>query len=337
MDKVICSLETYRKLDATDILSRARKSVDGLETVFLYKSISGGKPEEILKSIKGSKGKEMEEDRADILELERKLEEESWVTWINPFVIEHPFLIGRMVFGSDLEKFAQFGFSSKRDLAKAITVYCASERYGINNTYCKYIWRTRNYRNEISLCDHGDFSVEQIDISSQQNTVILTNPPEEGFGIVQDWSPFLVYALKYAEAIGRKDIPEIINWRDFAGKIRASNPWGSKIPDKSAELDLATENLFLRGLIPIQHPLFTGGNSVVAPSINEDRLEILQENNSGDISIFNGKIKMKRIITYFPEDIPHLLNANYKLFARSVNAMVQIMDYFNSKSSTITD
>ncbi len=333
MKAAICSNQGYDKLERADILSRARKIEDGLSILLLYRSIWEGLPEKTLQDIKSSKSELLEEDRKDVSALEKKMNEQDLITDIRPFVFEHPYLIARMVFGSDMEKFASYGFGSKMALASAISTYCIAERDTIKQTPHEYSWRNNNYRNVVSLTTHGDMDVTQIKILGNPGEDVIIDPQYYGFGLQQDWSPFLASALKYAEAIGKKDIPQIRNWREFARQIRKHNFWGTKIPEESKDDDyFDAEIIFTRGLYPSNSPIFI--NDHVAASLKDNRLEMLRESADGKVLLYDGRLKMNVCATYFPDDLPHLLNANYQLFARSVDSMAKLMDYFNNQTST---
>jgi len=333
MKAAICSNQGYDKLERADILSRARKIEDGLSILLLYRSIWEGLPEKTLQDIKSSKSELLEEDRKDVSALEKKMNASDLIKDIRPFVFEHPFLIAHMVFGSDLERFASHGFKSKRGLASAVAAYCIAEKDSIKADPREYNWRNDTYRNRVSLTTHGDMGVMQINISSKEGKDVIIDPEDNGFGLQQDWSPFLASTLKYAEAIGKKDIPQIKNWRDFAREIRKHNFWGTQIPEESNDNDYFDAQMLLeRGLYPLDAPIFI--NDHVAASLKENRLEILRESADGKVLLYDGRLKMNVCATYFPDDLPHLLNANYQLFARSVDSMAKLMDYFNNQTST---
>lgn len=335
MDEVICSRQGYEKLEAVQIAERTRKVREGLNTVFLYKSIWRDAPAEVASWTRNTLvDRRWEEDRTDLQDLDRELDKEPNLTQIEPFVFNHPLLVARMIVQNDLDQFAKYGFGSKRDFAKAIVTYCISERRPIQGDKRCVSWRNERYQNRVDLIDHGDLNVRQTDITGKLGEDIIINPQTQGFGIQQDWSPFLVSVLKYAERIGQKNIPEIRNWRDLAKKVRTTNPWGTDIPDPETDSpDVSVELLFSTGLAPLEYPLRL--NDRVVASLGDGNLELLRENPKGEVELFGGRLKGSRIITYFPTDIPNLLRANYQLFARSVSSMAQLMDYFNSKETTI--
>ncbi len=332
MDTIICSSRTYDLLNASSILSRAQQVADGLQTLFLHRSIWEGVPERELQEIKAFSSPALQEDREDARLLEKAVEAEHHLICMEPFVFDHPFLVARMVFGDDLEQYHAYGFSSKRNFAKAIAAYCISERAQIEKSKQEYSWVNASYKNKVTLHTHGDLGVTQTDIRGKAEE-ILVNPPCEGFGVKQDSSPFLVAVLKYAENLGSKELPLIQDWRSFARQVRTSNVWGTTIPEKAKEESFEAQMLFMRGLYPLEAPLFiTEG---VVASLNKNRLEMLCEDDQGPVVLWNGKLKMRSFLSYTLEDLSHLLLANYQLFARSTHDLAGVMDYFNDHESTI--
>ena len=330
-DTVICSNKTYDLLNVASILNRTQKVAEGLQTLFLYRSIWEGLPEQTLKEMKSFSSLPLREERKDALNLEKAVGAEQHLLRMEPFAFEHPFLVARMVSGKDLEQFHSYGFSSKRNFAKGVAAYCISERAQIAGDKQEYSWINTSYKNKITLCSHGDLGVTQIDIRGKAEEILI-NPPKEGFGLKQDWSPFLVAILKYAEAMRKKNIPLIQNWRETARKVRTSNACGTTIPERAKEESFEAETLFTQGLYPLEAPLFI--TSDIVASLNENRLEMLCKDENGSVNLWNGKLKMRPFLTYFPHDLHHLLTANYQLFARSTKDMAGIMDYFNSRKST---
>src|SRR3989338_4577614 len=197
--KIECSNSAYEKLQALGIEKRTNKVKKDLRQIFLYKTIWDGKEKKILKEIKRNKKQEfeLEEEEKDILSLEAKLEAEDFVAQIDNFVIEHPYLVAKVVLGEDLNNFVQYGFSSKLNLASAINAYCIGERDIINNNKSTYIWRSGEYKNKVNLMDHGDLHVSQTEVLGIEESGVLIDPKKSGFGLQQDWSVFLISVLKY--------------------------------------------------------------------------------------------------------------------------------------------
>jgi len=325
-ERPVCTERTYDLLDKANILSIAQNSRDGLKTLFLYRTVWEGAPKQTLEELKSSKDATLSEDLKDALDLEQKLDSGT-IFDINPVVFEHPFLVARMVLGKELDNFGNYGFNSKKDFATAVATYCMEEKDHIDKDIKRYCWRNKNFRNFVDLSTHGDLHVSQTDLSDTTGKIVLTDPTREGFGIKQDWSPFLVSVLKYSQLIGKQEIPEIKNWRETAVPIRTSNFWGSKIPDRSDDLAFGLEGMFDRGIGPSDAPLFINDNTI--SYFRDGNLEFLREHKEGDIELYQGRLKMKKFMTFTPDDLTHLLKANYKLYARSVSDMAQIMDHFN--------
>lgn len=331
-----CSNSAYEKLQVLGIQQRTKLVKEELTQIFLYRTIWAGEANKILEATKRAKqsGAVLNEEKKDILSLEAELEADSFILRIDPFVIKHPFLVAKIVLGKDLGKFSQYSFSSKKNLASAINAYCIGERKAINDDKESYVWRQRENKNNICLVDHGDLSVSQIDVSKKEESGVLIDPPSSGFGLQQDWSPFLISVLKYAQSIGKRDIPEIKDWQELVRTLRTSNPWGNDYSKDftKTELHLAAQfNDDLSGAG--NNNLVLWINDRVLPHFNDGALDILRLDEKGDleISLYKRPAKCQRIAHYIPEDIPHLLKANYQLYARSVNDMAKIMHQFNIK------
>jgi len=322
-----CSNDAYYKLQAIGIEERTKRVKEELTQIFLYKTIWDGEANIILEQARTAKPSE---EQQDILALEEKLDD--FVFQINPYVIEHPFLVAKVVLGDDLDKFSQYGFSSKKNLASAINAYCIGEKKTINDDKRSYIWRQGKYKNSVNLIDHGDMHANQKNLSKIEESGVLIDPPGSGFGLQQDWSPFLISILKYAQAIGKKDIPEIKDWQEMIRELRQSNPWGNTYSEKftKTKFDLTIQyDHDLSGAKDINLKLWI--NKSVLPYFNKGALDILKNTEDGDLKIrlYTQHEKFKRIAHYIPEDIPHLLKANYQLYARSVDDLANIMYWFN--------
>jgi hypothetical protein len=321
----------YQKLQKIGILERARKVEEDLTDIFLFRTIWDGKAEQIVEE---SRKAEPNEESQDILSLESELEAELNVLQMDPHVIKHPFLVAKVVLGDDLENFSQYGFSSKKDLASAVTAYCIGEMEIIKNDTRVYIWRQGIHKNKINLIDHGDLSVSQTNVSNENESGILVNPPTSGYGIQQDWSPLLITTLRYAQAIGKSDLPEIKKWQELIKELRTHNSWGNGYSDytgKESHLNFqfgcelagtGDKNLKLQI-----------GSTVPYYNKKESTLNILKESESGEVVVkyFGGEKKFEIICCYIPDDLPHLLKANYQLYARNVDDMAKIMYHFNEE------
>lgn len=331
-----CSNQTYERLQSLQIEKRARLVREDLKQIFLHRTIWQGKSNQILKDARTVKqsGALLTEEQKDILSLESRLEKEDFVSQMEPFAIEHPFLVAKIILGDDLDKFSQYGFNSKKNLAGAITAYCIGERDIIEGYKRNYIWRQGDYKNKVELIDHGDLFVNQKDVSGKEDSGVLIEPLTSGFGLEQDWSPFLISVLKYAKAIGKNNMSEIKNWQELIRELRTSNPWGIDYSDDFTEYAMHLNMQFNDELLGIgKNCSRLWINQSVLPYFNEGALDFLRRSKNGEleIQVFHEPENFDRIAHYIPEDIPHLLKANYQLYARSVDDMAKIMYWFNKE------
>jgi hypothetical protein len=325
---VICSSKTYDRLENAGIVQKSHDTKAELNSIILFRTIGDGLARQTLELLKSTRELELSDEKTDALELEELLED-PFCFDVKPHVFAHPYLIARMVFKDELQNYKHYGFNSKIDFARAIATYCITENRVIQSDTKLKSWRNHDYRNQVRLCDHGDLSVIQTNIQSRNNEDIIENPESYGFGINNDWSLFLITVLKYAEALGKKDIPEIKNWRDFAESVRRHNPWnGNTILESAEKYDSRIPRLFSSSLNPNSDPLFITQKKVAR--FNDYNLEILTIDPTGNISICQGNYMANRTLIYYPSDLVPLLLANYQLFARSTNDMAQILNYFNS-------
>jgi hypothetical protein len=323
-----CSNIDYNKLQAIGIEERTKQVKEELSDIFLHKMIWDGKVNLILENARQS----LDEEQEDILSLEAEIEAElespGYIAQMDPFVIKHPFLVAQLVLGDDLDNFSQYGYSSRKDLANAVSAYCIGERKVIQKNREVYIWRQREYKNTVTLMDHGDMNVSQVNV---EGSGVLMDPPRSGYGLKQDWSSFLIPILRYAQAIGEKDIPEIKNWQELIKELRR-NTWGDDFSDFTEE-ELSLTMLYGRELSGTSDGnLKLWINSSILPHLNGRNLDILRTSETGDVEvpIFGHPQKFQKIANYVPEDIPHLVKANYQLYARSVNDIAKVMYWFNN-------
>ncbi len=330
-----CSNSAYERLHAAGILKKARLAKKDLQLIFLHRTVWEGKADKIIEEAKTAKqaGDSLTEEQQDILSLELKLQAEDFILRMVPFIVQHPFLVAKIVLGNDLDKFSQYGFNSKKNLAYAVTAYCIGEEKLINEYKRSYVWRRREYKNKVELIDHGDLSVIQTDVSENEDSGVLLEPPTSGFGREQDWSPFLYSILRYAQAIGKQNSPEIREWRDIIKELRTSNPWGNEYSKNLAETELHLKQLFTTDLFGTGNNTRVWINDNVLPCFREGALDFLRRSENGDleITVYTKPEKYYVAAHYLSEDIPHLLKANYQLYARNVDDLAEIMHWFNKK------
>jgi len=96
--------------------------------------------------------------------------------------------------------------------------------------------------------------------------------------------------------------------------------------------------VFQKGMMLKQFPLsiYSQFKNSYYPFFENGKLFYLMENESGNISmeslshVYEDK-RFSKILEYNEEDLPHILIASYKYFARDRSKMYRIMDYFNLK------
>src|SRR3989338_2760522 len=118
-------------------------------------------------------------------------------------------------------------FLGKIVLEESISAFCIGEREIFSSSRTEDFWRTGNLKKCISLNTHGDLYASQTNVfgkSRIENTLFgdveifekyKEDAESSGISAHQDWSEFLLAALKYAQFIGKKEILEIKNWKNF--------------------------------------------------------------------------------------------------------------------------
>jgi len=273
-------------------------------------------------------------------------------------LIKYPAFLGKIVLGEEIHNYEKFGFSSQKSLEESISAFCIGEQEIFYFSRTKDFWRTGNLKKGISLNSHGDLYAYQINVfgkSRIENTlfgdvevfeIYKEDAESSGISAHQDWSEFLLAALKYAQFLGKKEIPEIKNWKDFleslgGGRGTATSEAMSETNFSEGELGMLMETPILRDNIKLEgFPLaiYSKFNSFSYPYISENKLFYLIENESGNISLekFSHIYKDKnfsKVLEYSEEDLIPILSATYKYFARDRSKMTKILDYFNSKNN----
>lgn len=262
----------------------------------------------------------------------------------------NPVVIPYLTFGDGVFDYAQKGFSSRRDLERAITGFCLGERRSFWRND-EWVWRNDGTKNVITRNEHGDMYVCQFNCSGKyEKTNGLFGEIEEfdtmnvedsvGIGAYQDWSGFLVSLLRFAEKVGMRDIPEIVKWEETLESIgggrggcytvgRGSH-WGidwlmrSELICKGKDM----ENLPI-GICPGPQrdsymPYYEDGNLTYV-------IESEDGEDFGRNERFLKDVKLERRVSYNSDDIPEALKATYKYFARDRSLIPIIMDSFNSE------
>jgi len=284
----------------------------------------------------------------EMLEFDEIFEKEDFVFEIGSFLIKYPGFLASLVLGEKISNFEKFGFPSRRSLEESITSFCIGEKHVVGWEDRSYFWRNGDVKNEISSNEHGDFYASQTDVSGEdyvkkekdlfgKRESRIFSTIRETCNIIairahQDWTMFLVSILNYAKQIGKKEMYEIVKWQEvlkeigFVGTNTAEAFGGSKLNDYLME----RPNLIHGGNLEM-FPIFIGEDFI--PYIKDDKLMYIKENKNGEISLdfterFFEKARFSKVNEYFPEDLPHMLKATYKLFARDRTLLPQIMNSF---------
>lgn len=289
----------------------------------------------------------------EVLKLEAELikKENGWrirTEELEELLMTYPTLFAKIVLQDDVEKFEQYGFSSRKSLEETIASFCVGEKEtlrGWNDT--NYIWRQGNSKNVISLNMHGDLYAGQADISGVEKTertlfgeevIFDTSKLTEWNGISshQEWSQFLIATLRYAQAIGKEKIPEIINWRQVLAEVgqvgtnTAEAIFGHGSMDQIPflmEQQLLSEEDTRALLIRI----WASNEHEFLPCIKDKELLYLAQDQSGEIRLNHSLLKDRKYairIIYKENDLPHILKATYRFFARDKSLLPKIMDAF---------
>ncbi len=270
-------------------------------------------------------------------------------------LMNNPSLLAFAVLGEEVLGFQKFGFPSRRSLEESITSFCIGERHLLYMD-SDYIWRNGKFKNTISNSNHGDLYFGQVDISGKDAKVQTLFGFEEEFDAFKKtensiknanahhdcWGNFLAATLKYAEAIGKIDIPEIKNWKETLSNT-------GSVPTFTAEAEfgesghevllsmLKDSQIMREGEMVKTFPLYipSSGNTDYYPYYSKDgKLFYLTEEEKGEIKMpveaesrFAG-LRLSKYIEYSQEDLPHLLKGTYRMFARDRRLLPKIMREF---------
>ncbi len=253
--------------------------------------------------------------------------------------LKHPSLLAYLAIGREVFRFRELGFPTRRSLEESLASFCIAERDSLFHSYePSRIWRNGRYKNEVIRNVHGDLFVRQTDVSGRyfkENTLfgeeevfdsILRDPPSAGFGAYQDWSGFLLSLLRYAEALGKEKMPEIVNWREIMEKEGGhGGNWADGHCDFGLEwkmqMKLLREGEEMRGNTPIFIP----------NGYSEHRIETIPYFSKEGKLVYKTS-KGEKIAEYDKTDMKEALIANYCYFARDRVLMYKIMEGFIKKT-----
>ena len=305
------------------------------------------------------------ESAKKILELENAFQKEG--NYVGPdsfkeLLLKYPNFLGKIVLGDEIYNYEKYGFPSQKSLEESITSFCIGEREFFSGSRTEDYWRTGNIKNRISLNVHGDLYASQCDVSGKtriEKTLFGENlevfetykniETSTGISAHQDWSQFLVSLLKYSEYLGKRDLNEIVNWKTVLensgggrGTATSEAMFGTNFDEFQLEMLMETPvlNDKIEKLERFPLSIYSGQESSVLPYVFENKLFYLGKDNSGNISLENfshiyKNKKFSKSLEYCEEDLPYVLTATYKYFARDRSKMTKILDYFNSNDNFI--
>jgi len=287
----------------------------------------------------------------DIVKLERDIDEKNYFSPMDfeKALLNHPCFLSYIILENEIFDYKKFNFSSLRSLSEAITSFCIGERSFSD----QYVWRLNGFKNCIMKNSHGDLFAGQDNVSgniSLEKTLfddeeifnVFSDVRGSGISAYQDWSAFLVASLKYAEYIGKEKMREIVNWKEVleeagggVGTNAAEAEFGTDFSDFDLNF-LMKHSIFQDGIKLESFPLhlYSQGEIRSYPYFSEGKLLYLIEDERGEIlmenlsNVYKDK-KFYKGLEYSEKDLPHILTATYKYFARDRSKMYKIMNRFN--------
>jgi hypothetical protein len=248
--------------------------------------------------------------------------------------LKYPSILAYIALGNDVCRFRHLGFPTRKSLEESIVSFCMGEERSLSSFLRSgRTWRNGKFKNEIFRNEHGDLHVSQADVSGRyykEQTLfgeeevfdsMLVNPPSGGFGAYQDWSGFLLSLLRYAQALGKEKMPEIVNWREIAEKDGIGGNWADGHCDFGfswiTERKLLREGEDMSGFDTIFIPNGYGSDrTATIPFFTKDRRLVYRRENG------------EKLVEYNEKDLSEALVANYCYFARDRLLMCKIMEKF---------
>lgn len=249
-------------------------------------------------------------------------------------------LLTLIAFGADFsaEKFKL----SRKDLDELILVYADQYQMLDRPTQiCR--WRYKNRLNELNNFIHGDIRVFQQEFSSKDG--LVTERKVSGiFAHYGSWQSFTITLLKYAEALGKSNIDEIVNWKEYVPKYSSGAFTEAFSFDK-----IDFEHVFSDPLIKFSKEIkkyphtIQGDNNLYLPYIDKNNNLIIsrrydkkegQQILPQERKVVNMKIGLvgeqwQPLIKYEPEELPTLLKDTYLTYERGKSELVQLLKGFN--------
>ncbi len=353
---VVCPKPAYDRLAKAGLISLIEKQQEKIADLLLMGDFSGeiGEIIEQAKHNLSDKNRKIS-DRSEmfkgIAEFEADIDEYAgaYSDAIQRATLKHPSLLAYLVLGERVLDYETLGFPDRRSLEESIASFCIGERVYLSMGR-EWIWRNGIFRHEISQNIHGDLHASQEDVSGNDSvertlfgdkerfdTMKVKDKNLQGVFACQDWSQFLVATLRYSQEIGKSREPVIVNWKLVLEKIGAVGTnsaeaefgLGYNPVDSLFSVDVLTKGKKLRTMPLIIH----GRETQSIPYIDNGNLTYLVEDKEGEIEIneqgrmFDEK-KFRKVLEYTPQDLPEILKANYRFFARDRRLLPQIMDRF---------
>jgi hypothetical protein len=362
-----CPQKAYEKIVGNPILyGKIISNFEKWKDILIYSNFDGGTAGGILdkaeKSIHGTQiSYGLREIYSDILKLEEVISQDEF-SFMNKerILLNYPTLLAYAVLGKKILKPEQYGFTSRRTLEEAITSFCFGEEWNFGYSYqSRYVWRNKHFKHEFNNAPHGDFYLSQIDVSGKYVQIPTLFGIEEKFDTwkdvsecskalhsFQNWRDFTMIVLRYAEAIGKGRIPEIVEWRELEKTLDGSTPATAEAMFGSTDYDYldlyAKLPIYIEGkeltFLPLE---VVSGTSDQARSyiahIKNGKLLFMKEDEHGLPLFRKGVMGDKKYSVYMEFDetyLVDLLKGVYKLYSRDKRELPILIDLFLNNPHT---
>jgi hypothetical protein len=362
IENIECTNPAYVRLEKHGLIARISKKKNKIHDMSLYNGFDDSDKiiEELKQFIKAHPGSNEENELQNDLSLffyeidepEREDGKEDYYNSLKfeHFAGKHPSFLASYALGRDVLRYREFEFPSRRRLDEAVAAFCLGERQVFGLMHDNWVWRNmpRNLKNEISLNMHGDLYASQCDVSGNEHNGLfpeivlfesMKDAEKKSVFAHQDWSQFLTCALKYAQYLGKEKMPEIVNWREVLESIgggvgtNTAEAFGGTASEW--EIDMLMETPLLeQGKSPSTFPLaLHSRESSSIAYLSDGMLAYVREDEHGKpLAEFKGTRiedrKFSRFIEYDSSDLPQVLKASYKYFARDRSILPKIMEKF---------